>query len=102
MTLAIMLLTLLIGWPAHVASAGSSAVAKPSGAGLLSSNALIYPADPTADIPWSAGTNGVAEIQAAFNHGRTVENNQPRHRCLRLWLEQSRPGSCRLQWGWQG
>jgi hypothetical protein len=39
-------------------------------------NALSYPADPTADIPWSSGTNGVADIQAAFNQARMVENSQ--------------------------
>jgi hypothetical protein len=37
---------------------------------------LDFPPDPTADIPWSAGTSGVADIQAAFNHARTVENAQ--------------------------
>lgn len=35
-----------------------------------------YPADPTADIPWSAGTGGVADIQAAFNNARAQENSQ--------------------------
>ena len=43
---------------------------------IVSQNALNYPADPTADIPWSAGTNGVADIQAAFNSARAVENSQ--------------------------
>ncbi len=37
---------------------------------------LGYPPDPTADIPWSAGTSGVADIQAAFNHARATENDQ--------------------------
>jgi hypothetical protein len=35
-----------------------------------------FPADPTADIPWSGGTNGVADIQAAFNNARATENSQ--------------------------
>jgi hypothetical protein len=35
-----------------------------------------YPPDPSSDIDWSAGFNGVADIQAAFNNARTVENNQ--------------------------
>jgi uncharacterized protein YkwD len=35
-----------------------------------------YPLDPTADIGWSAGTAGVADIQAAFNNARTQENAQ--------------------------
>ncbi|NHZ72349.1 MAG: hypothetical protein GWP17_04610 [Aquificales bacterium] len=35
-----------------------------------------YPGDPTADIPWSGGTAGVADIQNAFNHARTTENSQ--------------------------
>ncbi|HJR80935.1 MAG TPA: hypothetical protein VJ821_12740 [Anaerolineales bacterium] len=41
-----------------------------------SQDARSYPADPTADIPWSGGTNGVADIQAAFNNARTQENIQ--------------------------
>jgi len=35
-----------------------------------------YPADPTNNIAWSVGTSGVADIQAAFNAGRTAENGQ--------------------------
>jgi uncharacterized repeat protein (TIGR01451 family) len=35
-----------------------------------------YPSDPTADIPWSGGYSGVADIQAAFNHAHTTENTQ--------------------------
>jgi len=35
-----------------------------------------YPPDPTSDIGWNAGTSGVADIQNAFNHARTVENSQ--------------------------
>ena len=35
-----------------------------------------YPADPTGDINWSGGTSGVADIQNAFNNGRSVENSQ--------------------------
>ena len=35
-----------------------------------------YPPDPTADIPWTAGTSGVLDIQAAFNNARTQENLQ--------------------------
>ena len=38
--------------------------------------AYSYPPDPGSDIAWSAGLNGVADIQAAFNNARTVENNQ--------------------------
>lgn len=38
--------------------------------------ALSYPPDPPSDIPWSVGINGVADIQAAFNNARTVENGQ--------------------------
>lgn len=37
---------------------------------------LSYPPDPTSDIPWSAGTAGVADIQAAFNTARAAENRQ--------------------------
>ncbi len=34
--------------------------------------------DPTADIPWKSGVGyaGVADIKAAFNHGRNMENLQ--------------------------
>ena len=39
-------------------------------------NAFSYPPDLAADIPWSAGTSGVADIQAAFNHAHALENNQ--------------------------
>lgn len=35
-----------------------------------------YPADPTGDTAWAAGTAGVADIQSAFNAGRTAENAQ--------------------------
>jgi uncharacterized protein YkwD len=35
-----------------------------------------YPTDPTADIPWSGGTSGAADVQSAFNHARAVENAQ--------------------------
>jgi uncharacterized protein YkwD len=35
-----------------------------------------YPPNPTADIAWSAGFSGVADIQSAFNHARDVENGQ--------------------------
>ena len=35
-----------------------------------------YPTDPTYDINWSAGTAGVADIQAAFNNARIQENAQ--------------------------
>jgi uncharacterized protein YkwD len=37
---------------------------------------LAYPMDPTSDIPWSAGTSGVADIQTAFNNARATENTQ--------------------------
>ena len=43
---------------------------------LSTGQALSYPTDPTADIPWSGGMSTVAHIQAAFNHARTVENSQ--------------------------
>jgi len=33
-----------------------------------------YPPDPVSDYSWSAGYNGVADIQAAFNDGRHHEN----------------------------
>lgn len=35
-----------------------------------------YASDPTADIPWSAGTSGVADVQTAFNNARALENLQ--------------------------
>ena len=35
-----------------------------------------YPSDPTADINWSAGSSGVADIQSAFNNARIAENVQ--------------------------
>jgi len=38
--------------------------------------AQSYPPDPSASIAWSSGTSGVADIQAAFNHARAVENSQ--------------------------
>ena len=34
------------------------------------------PPYPSADIPWSAGTSNVADIQTAFNNARTTENTQ--------------------------
>jgi uncharacterized protein YkwD len=37
---------------------------------------LAYPPDPTSDLPWSAGTSGVADIQIAFNNARAAENTQ--------------------------
>jgi len=37
---------------------------------------LDYPPDPIADIAWSAGTSGVADVQNAFNNARTTENAQ--------------------------
>jgi hypothetical protein len=56
----------------------------PTGYRLLSSGpeqadqqvALSYPPDPSVDIPWSAGTSSVADVQTAFNNARTNENNQ--------------------------
>ena len=39
-------------------------------------NPSAYPPDPTADIDWSAGTAGVADIEVAFNDARTQENAQ--------------------------
>lgn len=35
-----------------------------------------YPPDPNDEIPWSSGTAGVADIQAAFNYARAQENAQ--------------------------
>ncbi len=35
-----------------------------------------YPSDPTADISWTGGTSGVADIQGAFNNARTTEDIQ--------------------------
>ncbi|NJN65640.1 MAG: CAP domain-containing protein [Chloroflexaceae bacterium] len=34
------------------------------------------PPDPTEDIAWSGGTSGVAAIETAWNHARTMENEQ--------------------------
>jgi uncharacterized protein YkwD len=56
----ILLLAVALGW------SNSPAQALPSS----------YPLDPTADIPWNAGTAGVADIQTAFNYARTQENTQ--------------------------
>ena len=46
------------------------------GAPASADRVLSYPPDPTANIPWSAGTSGVADIQAAFNNARSIENAQ--------------------------
>ena len=43
---------------------------------IAAQKALSYPPDLSSDIAWSAGFSGVADIQAAFNHARTVENTQ--------------------------
>ena len=43
---------------------------------LISVGPLAYPTDPTADIPWSAGYSGVADIQTAFSNARATENTQ--------------------------
>ena len=59
-------LILAIGMGVIGAAKPQPAQAKPSS----------YPADPTGNIAWSAGTNGVADIQSAFNNGRAVENAQ--------------------------
>ena len=37
---------------------------------------LAAPPNPTADIPWSGGFSGVADIQTAFNNARSTENTQ--------------------------
>jgi hypothetical protein len=37
---------------------------------------LSAPPDPLSDIEWTAGTSGVADIQAAFNAARQEENTQ--------------------------
>jgi uncharacterized protein YkwD len=37
---------------------------------------LATPPNPTADIPWSSGYSGVADIQTAFNNARSTENTQ--------------------------
>ena len=42
----------------------------------VSIGALSYPTDPTANISWSGGTSGVADIQSAFNNARNIENSQ--------------------------
>ena len=36
----------------------------------------LYPPDPSTDNPWKSGVGygGVADIQAAFNHGRSQDN----------------------------
>ncbi len=39
-------------------------------------DALSYPPDPSSDISWSGGVNGVEDIQSAFNNARSQENNQ--------------------------
>jgi uncharacterized protein YkwD len=64
----------VIGILAAVSVAGGQPTVAASGAGPQSP--ASYPPDPTADIPWSAGTAGVADIQAAFNNARTTENTQ--------------------------
>jgi len=43
---------------------------------IQSTTSLSYPSDPSSSIPWSGGTSSVADIQAAFNHARAVENSQ--------------------------
>ena len=48
----------------------------PSYNSLAAPLAADYPTDPTADISWSVGTNGVADVQAAFNQARAVESGQ--------------------------
>ncbi|MGD9384305.1 MAG: hypothetical protein PVH55_09655 [Desulfobacterales bacterium] len=35
-----------------------------------------FPTDPTADIEWSEGFSGVADIENAFNNARSTENSQ--------------------------
>ena len=42
----------------------------------ISIETLSSPSDPNSDIPWSGGTNGVADIQSAFNSARSAENSQ--------------------------
>ncbi|HEX9090822.1 MAG TPA: hypothetical protein VF831_05000, partial [Anaerolineales bacterium] len=59
LTCLLLLTTCLVGLPAP-------AHAEPSS----------YPPDPNADIEWNAGTGGVVDIQAAFNHARAQENAQ--------------------------
>jgi len=68
----ILLLILLARQPAEIAHA--SLASHPVNS--VSQQALAFPPDPTADIPWSAGTSGVADVQAAFNTARAVENSQ--------------------------
>ena len=84
-TLASMLLSSLVALPVQGALSVSRIPAAKSAGGILLparleqaglQNALNYPTDPTADIPWSGGTSGVADIQAAFNNARTAENSQ--------------------------
>jgi len=44
--------------------------------GKVASDPLAYPPDPTADIPWTGGMSGVADIQAAFDNARATESTQ--------------------------
>jgi hypothetical protein len=39
-------------------------------------DALSYPTDPSSNISWSGNTNSVADVQAAFNNARAIENSQ--------------------------
>ena len=51
---------------------GHSASGDPLSLGRFAS----YPADPSADIPWSCTYSGVDQIQCAFNNARSAENTQ--------------------------
>ena len=42
----------------------------------LTNSLAAYPVDPISDIVWSAGYNGIADIQTAFNNARATENIQ--------------------------
>jgi hypothetical protein len=52
----------------------SSFVIAPAQPSLSSTDS--YPPDLTYDIPWSAGTSSLADVQQAFNNARSTENSQ--------------------------
>lgn len=62
--------------PANLSAAMSARMAQPTAVTPPWDAIASYPSDPLSDISWSAGTSGVAGIQAAFNNARTIENSQ--------------------------
>lgn len=44
-----------------------------AGAGQVAADS---PPNPTANIPWNTGSSGVADVEAAYNHGRREEEKQ--------------------------